>query len=60
MLLNGIDWLVIALFFAVLLAIAFACSKRAGRDAKDFFLSGRAMPWWLIGFSMCAAAFIQL
>ena len=56
MLLNGIDWLVIALFFAVLLAIAFACSKRAGRDAKDFFLSGRAMPWWLIGFSMCAAA----
>ena len=56
MLLNGTDYLVIALFFALMFGIAAACSRRAGRDAKDFFLSGRSMPWWLIGFSMAAAA----
>ena len=56
MLLNGIDWLAIVLFFAALFGIALVCSRRAGRDAKDFFLSGRSMPWWLIGVSMCAAS----
>ena len=52
-LLNG---MAIALFFAALFGIALVCSKRAGRDAKDYFLSGRSMPWWLIGVSMCAAS----
>ena len=55
MLLTGIDWLAIALFFVVLIGIALACSRRASSDAKDFFLSGRSMPWWLIGISMSAA-----
>ena len=53
---NGIDILAIVLFFAALFSIAAACSRRAGKDAKDFFLSGRSMPWWLIGVSMCAAS----
>ena len=55
MLINGYDWLAIVLFFVVLVGIALACSRRAGSDAKDFFLSGRSMPWWLIGISMSAA-----
>ncbi len=53
---NWVDILAIVLFFAALFGIAAFCSRRAGRDAKDFFLSGRSMPWWLIGFSMCAAS----
>ena len=56
MLLNTIDWVEIAAFFAILCGIALFCSRRAGRDAQDFFLSGRSMPWWLIGVSMCAAS----
>ena len=56
MLLNGLDWLAIVLFFVALFGIAIGCSRRAGKDAKDFFLSGRSMPWWLIGVSMCAAS----
>ena len=56
MLLNAIDWLAIGVFFALLFGIAFACSRRASADAKDFFLSGRSMPWWLIGISMSAAS----
>ena len=54
--LNLTDWLVIVGFFVVLFGIAAACSRKASRDAKDFFLSGRSMPWWLIGVSMCAAS----
>ena len=53
---NIVDFAAIGLFFAALFGIAAACSRRAGRDAKDFFLSGRSMPWWLIGVSMCAAS----
>ena len=56
MLLNGIDWAEIAVFFVILGGIALVCARRAGRDAQDFFLSGRSMPWWLIGVSMCAAS----
>ena len=55
MLLNGLDWLAIVAFFALLVGIALVCSRRAGKDAQDFFLSGRSMPWWLVGVSMCAA-----
>ena len=55
MLLHGIDWVAIILFFALLFGIALACSKRASKDSEDFFLSGRSMPWWLIGISMSAA-----
>ena len=53
---NVLDFTAIGVFFALLVGIAAACSRRAGKDAKDFFLSGRSMPWWLIGVSMCAAS----
>lgn len=53
--LNGLDWIAIVGFFVILVGIALICSRRAGKDAKDFFLSGRSMPWWLVGVSMCAA-----
>ena len=55
MLLNGIDWAVIAAFFAVLALIPSVAARRAKRTANDFFTSGKSMPWWLIGFSMVAA-----
>lgn len=53
---NVWDWTAIAVFFALLIGIAVGCSRKASKDAKDFFLSGRSMPWWLIGVSMCAAS----
>lgn len=56
MLLNTIDWIEIILFFLLMFGIAAYFSKRGSRNATDFFLSGRSMPWWLIGISMCAAS----
>ncbi len=51
------DWLIIVAFFAGTLIIGIWASKKAGRSAKDFFLSGREMPWWLLGVSMVATTF---
>jgi len=55
--LQGIDWLFIIAFFAISLVVGIAVSKRAGRSTSEFFLSGRAMPWWLLGVSMVATTF---
>src|SRR5690606_17651178 len=51
------DWAIIATYFAAALVIGLAVSRRAGRSTADFFLSGRNMPWWLLGTSMVATTF---
>ena len=52
MTLDYIDWTIIATFMALTLAIGVAVAKRAGKSSAEFFLSGRGMPWWLLGMSM--------
>ena len=32
-------------------------SKKASKDTNQFFLSGKKMPWWLLGISMVATTF---
>ena len=49
-----IDWVIILAFFIVYLAVGVFVSKRAGKNSSEFFLSGRNMPWWLLGISMAA------
>lgn len=55
--LSNIDWIIILLFFAVTLAIGIWTSKKAGKNVKQYFLSGNDMPWWLLGISMVATTF---
>lgn len=55
--LVGIDWAIIISFFSISLFIGFWVSKRAGSSSSEFFLSGRNMPWWLLGVSMVATTF---
>jgi SSS family solute:Na+ symporter len=52
-----IDWVIIFSFFAITLSIGIYVSKTSGKSANDFFLSGRTMPWWLLGLSMVATTF---
>ncbi|QDH78292.1 Na+:solute symporter [Echinicola soli] len=54
---SPIDWGIIAAFFIISLLIGIFTSKSAGKSSKDFFLSGRNMPWWLLGVSMVATTF---
>lgn len=52
-----LDWGIIAAFFLISLWIGLFSAKSAGSSAKEFFLSGRNMPWWLLGVSMVATTF---
>jgi len=55
--LTTLDWTLIIAFFVIFLIIGIVVSKRSGKDTKEFFLSGRNMPWWLLGISMVATTF---
>ena len=55
--LSPLDWYILAGFFIALLLIGFWASKKAGKSVNEFFLSGRNMPWWLLGISMVATTF---
>ena len=55
--LSNIDWGIIIGFFIITLLIGLAVSRKAGKNSSEFFLSGRNMPWWLLGVSMVATTF---
>lgn len=57
MILSGIDWLIIGIYFLVSIAIGIFLSRRAGRSTSDFFLTGRNLPWYIAGTSMVATTF---
>jgi SSS family solute:Na+ symporter len=52
-----LDWLVIAAYGALTLGIGLRFAGRAGKGTQEFFLSGRSLPWWLLGTSMVATTF---
>ena len=55
--LSTIDYILIVSFFAITLFIGIYVSKQSGKSSAEYFLSGRSMPWWLLGVSMVATTF---
>lgn len=55
--LATIDYAIIIVFFSIILCIGILVSRKAGKDTTQFFLSGRNIPWWLLGTSMVATTF---
>jgi len=55
--LTTLDWVVIAIYFAINLAIGFYYYRKASGSVGEFFVSGREVPWWLAGTSMVATTF---
>jgi SSS family solute:Na+ symporter len=55
--LNSIDWSIIFVTFMATFGIGIYSVRRAGSGTTEFFLSGRDMPWWLLGISMVATTF---
>jgi len=51
------DWLIIALYVALTLFLGLAFRKRASQSSEQYFLSGRSLPWWILGTSMVATTF---
>lgn len=55
--LSTLDYSFIIVFFSIVLGIGIYVSKKSGKNSSEFFLSGRTMPWWLLGLSMVATTF---
>jgi Na+/proline symporter len=52
-----IDWLIVIASLAASFVPAILLARRAGSSTAEFFTSGRAAPWWLVGVSMVATTF---
>ena len=53
----NLDWIIIISFLLLTLLIGLIVSKKSGENSSEFFLSGRNMPWWILGLSMVATTF---
>jgi Na+/proline symporter len=51
------DWAIVVLYMIFALGIGFVYRRRAGRDITQYFLSGRNLPWWILGTSIVATMF---
>ena len=57
--LEALDLTVVAVYAVMLLVIAqWVSREKAGhsKDTSDYFLAGRALPWWAIGASLIAGS----
>ena len=55
--LSQLDWGIVGVYFAFVLIVGLMVSRRSKSSFSDYFLSGRTMPWWLLGVSMVATTF---
>lgn len=55
--LQFIDFLIMAIYFVGILLIGVLFSRRAGKGIEEYFVSGRSLPWWIVGTSMVATTF---
>lgn len=57
MALSSLDYAILIGFFILSIIIGVLVAKQSGKNTESFFLSGRNMPWWLLGISMVATTF---
>src|SRR5437667_8667133 len=55
--LTPFDWSIVLVSIAISFIPAVVLARRAGSSTTEFFTSGRAAPWWLVGVSMVATTF---
>ncbi|OQA59260.1 MAG: Sodium/glucose cotransporter [bacterium ADurb.Bin270] len=55
--LAAIDYWIMAIYAVACIILGLYYTKRASKNVDQFFLTGRSMPWWLIGASMAATNF---
>ncbi len=52
---TALDWLTIAIYFGILLAVATWVVRKSKDSTTDYFLAGRNLGWWIIGASIFAS-----
>jgi SSS family solute:Na+ symporter len=53
-----LDWIVFFFYIIVIVSLGLYVSRNKsekGRDAQEYFLAGKTLPWWAIGASLIAA-----
>ena len=55
--LTTLDWVIVVVSIILSFVPAIYLMRRAGSSTTEFFTSGRAAPWWLVGGSMVATTF---
>lgn len=53
--LAAADWVMIAVYFAILLGITWWSVLKRKDTAEDYFLAGRHLSWWIVGASIFAS-----
>jgi len=53
--LTGVDWVVIAIYFGILMCVAWVVVRKGKDSTTDYFLAGRNLAWWIIGASIFAS-----
>ena len=54
---RALDWVVVAVYLGGTLALGVWLARRGSRSLAEYFVGGRAIPWWLAGASMAATTF---
>ena len=53
----ALDWIIVGLYLVFALGVGLVFRRRAGQDITQYFLSGRNLPWWIVGTSIVATMF---
>ncbi len=54
---RALDWIVVVAYLGGTLALGMWLARRGSRSLAEYFVGGRAIPWWLAGASMAATTF---
>jgi Na+/proline symporter len=46
-----LDWIILAIYCIGIMAMALYFRARASKGLEEFFIAGRNLPWWVIGFA---------
>jgi SSS family solute:Na+ symporter len=57
MTLTPLDWGIVSAYFILSIGIGLAFTKKGGESLEEYFVAGRAVPWWLAGAAMIATTF---
>lgn len=50
-----LDWTIVVAYSAIAIAIGAYFTRRASLGVESYFVGGRSLPWWVIGFSSAAS-----
>ena len=53
--LTRLDYAIVAAYMAATLGIGFWSARRSQGTSKGFFVTEKALPWWVVGLTMVAA-----